>query len=199
MSHKELARVEALFFDKGSYPWTNADFYNNSAEQWEAAPTVDPIVITQYEFEGPRVAENDCWWEGLYVWSEWPLQLDDDLKLLEPVVRLLVQPICLGASDKEYDDIGLLPYEMSNVGHVDTFLKCRCDLVRAAEYIRRKSIKKSILPYAIWFLTTWECDAGIDPDTWMGPGEYWTSYELIGVVSLDDMKDDDSWRSDKRI
>lgn len=197
MSFKELAIIEATYFKAGEYPFTDQEFFANSQEQREAAPTIDPIVITMFEHEGPRVAETiDQWWNRGYTWKtarstqnldnydvglNTP-ELDDNYKLYDGAVRISVEPIELYISDKN-DEWGvhrtLLRYEIDGMG-MDAFEHCTNEIVKLCDKLRGDNNQ-------IRLMTIWTCEAGKEPDTWDGPGEYYSDYQLTGYVVLNGM------------
>lgn len=162
----ELVIVKLTRFRAGEYPWTRQDFYCASEYSVYAAPTVDPIVIDD------RVAESNEWWDDGYLWSAYPLPLDDNYKLTKDVTRLFFIPI--GKPSKEKDNhCTLIEYEIDGAGHRDVFedhIKTIIDMLKDVdgEYIE--------------VVTLWECDAGKEPDTWMGPGEYYSNYSPVGFL-----------------
>jgi len=177
----ELVHVEARYFAQGDYPWTERDFFCHSVLQCKAAHTVNPIVLTLWKHQGPRVAEDDGWWIPLGdVW--WSAASEDivcstDLawRLDADAVRFQLTALQTGSSSND-DAIGLLRYEIDGMGKHDVFAGYVRDLKAAADQVRGDNA------ICVQFVTLWHCDAGKDPDTWVGLGEYWTSWELIGVV-----------------
>jgi len=43
--------------------------------------------------------------------------------------------------------------------------------------------------YGCSFLTLWEYSAGKTPDTWLGPGEYWSDWEMLGELTDADLQE----------
>ena len=43
--------------------------------------------------------------------------------------------------------------------------------------------------YGCSFLTLWEYSAGKTPDTWLGPGEYWSEWEMLGELTDSDLQE----------
>lgn len=182
MSWGEFVHVIAEYFEPGEYPWTEESFYSNSVLQADAPHTIDPIVLTIFDSEGPRVAENDGWWEHEGVWwgkqpysmtSEY-LPLDDELRLNTPAVRFRFAPLTTKAGDKGKPPEGLILYQCRMDGDEYTFqnyldeIKALCD-----KYRKGRSY--------VSLLTLWSCDAG-----WQyipgEPDEYDANWQLIGAV-----------------
>lgn len=181
MSWGELVLVTATYFQAGEHPWTQEAFFDNSVPQCEAAPTIDPIVLTLWDSEGPRVAENDNWWEQIGIWwglvgqgfrFEQYLPLDDNLKLTAPAVCFHFMPLTIGAGDRDQPPRSMLTYLCDDVEH--TFEGYLDELKDLCDQHRKEQSFVSLL-------TLWQCEAG-----WSyipgEPSEYDMDWQLMGAV-----------------
>lgn len=175
----EFVHITAHRFRRGTRPWTAQEFYLHSVIQDEAAHTTDPICIEIFESEGIRVAESDEWWiDDRDVWSCYPLPLDDDLKLIDDVVRFSFVPLLVGAHDRDVEGYmpptSLIEYAIDNngVGYVFDDVPALMDLVY--KYSKNKD--------ELRLMTLWSCSSGFSyvPGE---PDEYDESWGLVGVVN----------------
>lgn len=171
----EFAHLIMDRFKAGEYPWTRQDFYFASEYQYCAAHTVDPILIDYYgvgDHTDYRVADSaSAWWEDGWLWSVNPLPLDDDYKLTENVFRVRIIPIGKPGRDKD-NHCTLMEYEVQN-GGMSIFEENMREITQLCDRFPQEHVE---------FITLWECEAGKEADTWVGPGEYYSWWELIGAV-----------------
>lgn len=173
----EYVHVEAVLFKAGEHPWTPRDFYEHSVPRDEAPHTVDPIVQTIWEHDGPRVAESDEWWAEGYVWEVDDLLLGSDYRLTSDAWRFTFLPLttgCYERKDYEMPRESLIAYEIDNMGITGTFVPHREDILTLVRLVAGGNNE-------VYLLTLWACEAG-----WTyvpgEPDDYDTNWQLIGAV-----------------
>lgn len=175
--------MHAHLFKAGEYPFTKFEFYNVSSPALRPNPGPDIIIMKVFEGEGDRIADaTSSWWTSDfdYVWSAWPLPLDENHKLTENVVRFYFDPLTLGSynTDHEYHmpAEGLISYTVRNDSAITVFGD-----IQSLMHIFNKYIGEGD---QLSILTVWECSAGAEyiPGE---PDEYEENYYLIGVAIPD--------------
>lgn len=162
---RELVVVYATYYTAGEYP---------------SSPGTDPA-----EANRPSLYDSDVWWypgaearAAMGSTAELEPELDDDGRLVTDAIRFEFSAPHAGAWEHP-DSGGLIAYEVGNTGWRETFspyvdtLKACCDKVRGSEAHRWVTV-----------LIVFECEAGKDPDTWLGPGDYWSQWRPIGLLDL---------------
>lgn len=187
MNWTEFVHITATIFHAGEYPFTAQEFYENSLLQTvkppsdlfdyqdkQAPATVDPIVMTIWEHEGPRVAESNEWWnfdEGL--WSTENLPLDNDYKLTGDAIRLEFNPITTGVFDRcdEVPQESMLLYYLHNTSAEDVFENHIQDILKLIKKCNKENKSK------VYLMTLWSCSNG-----W-SELEYDEDWYLLGAVT----------------
>lgn len=164
---RELVHISAIYYTAGEYPFAS-DVHPDEAER---ASWGDYHEVWWYPGAEEAATRST-------IAEDMRPPVDEAERLTTEAVRMEFTICATGATNGPHMP-GLLAHEIDGMGlnqvfgiHADTLKAC-LDVVRGESANRYVSA-----------LVVYECEAGKDPDTWIGPGDYWTRWEPLGVLNL---------------